>query len=175
VDHPEQLDDVLKAIYATGANTVRFWAFSACPLESYEKIFAASRRLGLGLKFIPVLGNHWAAMEAPVSRFDKNDAWYTSGYTKDYLPHVESTVRALRDEPDILSWEIMNEPEGDHKTLRHFADVISSRIVAIEQEPRGSGPATRPHLVSLGLWAATKTAWPAACTKGSTACRTSAS
>jgi hypothetical protein len=140
-----ELERTLKVISDSGANTVRFMAFSSHKADTFLKIFDTSKNLGLDLKFVPVFGNHWADMEAPGSKFIKKDDWYINDYKKDYLPHVLETVKALADRPEILMFELVNEPEGTNAVIRNFADDVSAKIRQVEKSAENN------HLISFGL------------------------
>lgn len=144
-----ELRKTLQLIADSGANTVRFWAFTQHNPEDLKKIFETSRDMNLPLKFIPVLGNHWEHVEAQHSRFTKDSNWYQQGFEQHYWPHAEATVKALLQEPDILMWELMNEPEGS--SLRGFADEVSTRIRKLYSAAEAeSGQPTARHLIGLG-------------------------
>ncbi len=141
---PEELRQALKTIAWSGATVVRFWAFSHQKPEVIARILDESKALGLPLTFIPVLGNHWQHDKPePVV---KDAAWYRTGYQEKYRPHVERTVTELADRPEILMWELMNEPEcGDFAALHAFAKDVSELIRA-----------KSPHLIALGTLADTR-------------------
>lgn len=74
----------------------------------------------------------------------KNPEWYKTGYLKEYLPHVETTVREFRNSPAIAMWEIINEPaDADVYTLKHFLDTVAKTIK--DNDPN--------HLVESGTFA----------------------
>jgi hypothetical protein len=149
--NPAELKKTLKTLADSGANTVRFWAFSKYPPEVFEKILDASQEQGLKLKFVPVLGNHWPDMEAKHSAQTKDKNWYQKGYQTEYLPHLEKTVKSLMHRPEILMWELMNEPESNHQALRQFADRASSRIRELyHEQDHSNGQPQAQHLISLG-------------------------
>lgn len=175
-----ELESTLKTIASSGANTVRFWAFTKSNPQDFIKIFDTSKNLGLDLKFIPVLGDHWEHIES----FRKNDKWYAGDYktqdmvnkpkgyvenTKDliseylgeqlqtpsnaesYLQHVKETIPLFTDRDEILMIELMNEPEAKHNTLKGFADDVSTTIRNIYSEKeKQTGQEIPKHLISLG-------------------------
>lgn len=138
---PGELDRTLQAIAWSGATVVRFWAFSDHESQVFERVFAANKRLGLGLKFIPVLGNQWDF--SPEAK-NKTPEWYRHGYLADYRPHVEQTVSRFAREGDILMWELMNEPlSDDGDALFRF---VADTSALIKQKTQ--------HLVSVGTLSA---------------------
>lgn len=134
---PAELDRTLRAIAWSGATVVRFWAFSHLSPDTIGRVFESNRRQGLGLTFIPVLGNQWDF--SPEAK-NKTPTWYREGYRAEYRPHVEKLVSHFAMETDILMWELMNEPlsEDGDALLRFVSDVSS----LIKQKTR--------HLVSVG-------------------------
>lgn len=146
-----ELEKTLKTLSDSGANTVRFWAFSSNSPDTFKRIFETSKNMGLDLKFIPVLGNQWKDMEAPQSSFTKKDNWYDQGYKKDYLPHVLETVKSFVNQDNILMIELMNEPEAGHNSLKRFADTVSTDIRDVyKQYEQQTGTKVQHHLISLG-------------------------
>ncbi len=147
----EELEKTLKLISYSGANTIRCMAFSRLKPEDFIRVLDTNKKLGLNLKFILVLGNHWQDMEKPGSNFIKNDEWYKEGYKKDYLPHVKETAKALLNRDEILMIELLNEPEAQHQTLKNFADEVSTTIRQIYTDYDKEHNTQIPrHLISLG-------------------------
>lgn len=146
-----ELRQTLQLIADSGFNSVRMFTLSAHELKDVHKVLDTAQEMGLDLKFILVLGNHWQHCEAAHSAFVKQDHWYQQGFENHYWPHVEKMVQGLLDRPEILMWELMNEPEANHEILRNFADEISSRIRAIyDQREAEIGQPMPRHLISLG-------------------------
>lgn len=146
-----ELRQTLQLIADSGANSVRFLALSQHRPEEIGHIFDVSKEMGLPLKFIPVLGNHWQHVEAPENHFVKDASWYRQGFEEHYWPHAEATVKALMDRPEVLMWELMNEPESDPEALRGFADEVSTRIRHLyDQREAETGQAVPRHLIGLG-------------------------
>ncbi len=158
-----ELESTLKTIASSGANTVRFWAFTKNEPQDFIKIFDTSKKLGLDLKFIPVLGDHWEHIEA----YRKDDNWYSGNYkTQDminkpssnthqkletYMQHVKETIPAIMNRDEILMIELMNEPEAGHQSLKTFADDVSTTIREIyTKSEKENGSNIPKHLISLG-------------------------
>lgn len=78
-----------------------------------------------------------------------SDYWVNENYRSDYLPHVSAIVRALKDHPAALLWELGNEyalhprePMRVHsQAFLRFAAIASETIKEIAPQ----------HLVSTGL------------------------
>lgn len=69
--------------------------------------------------------------------------WFRQGYRDNYLPFVEQVVRAFRDEPQILAWELGYELKAHEapELLITFMHAVAARIKAID----------RNHLVGPGI------------------------
>lgn len=146
-----ELRQTLQLIADSGINSVRMLTLSAHALDDVRKVLDTSREMGLDLTFIPVLGNHWQHCEAAHSAFVKQDDWYQQGFETHYWPHARQLVEGLMDRPEILMWELMNEPEASHEVLRGFADEISTRIRALyDQREAETGQPLPRHLIGLG-------------------------
>jgi endo-1,4-beta-mannosidase len=71
----------------------------------------------------------------------KDDHFYKQGYQREYLPRVEKMVTQLKDRPEIMIWELINEPETESfEAMHHFTTTVSQAIKA--KAPN--------HLISLG-------------------------
>lgn len=161
-DNPEELKKTLKLVADSGANTIRFWAYSSNSTKDFQKIFDTSKELNLNLKFIPVLCDHWEHGD----KFRKTESWYDGDYKKsfdvnvdgkkvhvdNYLEHVKNTVRSFVNRDEILMIELMNEPEAKHETLRNFADDVSTTIRNVYDDYENLNPNQDlpRHMISLG-------------------------
>ncbi|MFN4151675.1 MAG: hypothetical protein ACK4IX_12095, partial [Candidatus Sericytochromatia bacterium] len=104
-DNPEELKKTLKLVADSGANTIRFWAYSNNSTKDFEKIFNTSKEMNLNLKFIPVLCDHWEHGD----KFRKTESWYAGDYKKsfdtnadgkkvhvnNYLEHVKNATQSF--------------------------------------------------------------------------------
>ncbi len=120
-----ELEKTLRTIAASGSNVVRISVYAGHGPESLQRVLDTSTRLGLGLRFVPVLGNEWKDMETGSEAKQKNAAWFKDGYKATYLPHVQEIVKALGNRPEILMWEPLNEPQvvNSAAVTRFTADV----------------------------------------------------
>ena len=151
-----------------GERVIRAWFFQSLATDAGARdwtafdrtmSFAASR----GMKVIPTLGNQWSACDGANggAGIDKNEAWYTTGYSATtqpgssvpYRAWVAEVVARYADDPTVLAWQLMNEAEvkptvGDGlpcstnaaEILRTFASDVSTLVKSIDPD----------HLVSLG-------------------------
>lgn len=151
ISNQKDLEKTLKLLSDSGVNTIRFWAFSKNNPDKIINVLDTSKKMGLDLKFIPVLGNQWKHCEASNSAKEKDNNWYVNEYKKTYLPHVLNTTKALVNREEVLMIELMNEPTAKHTDLKNFADDVSTQIrqVYTDYEKKHNTKIPR-HLISLG-------------------------
>lgn len=134
---PEIQDKMLKEAAEQGFTVVRFWAFEnygATPDKVKQLCDLAHK---YNLKLIPCLADRWVMSEAD----KQNDHFYKEGYKDKYLPRVQEMVKSLKDRPEIMIWELINEPETESfDAMYNFSKNVSEAIKA--EDPQ--------HLVSLG-------------------------
>lgn len=136
-EKPEIQNAMLKEAAEQGFTTVRFWAY-----ENYGATPEILTRLAdmaqeHNLKLIPCLADRWVMSEEDL----KNDHFYTEGYKRDYLPRTLEMTTALKDRPEIMMWELVNEPETEaFESMYTFSKTVSEAIKA--ENPN--------QLVSLG-------------------------
>ncbi|MBT9548712.1 MAG: cellulase family glycosylhydrolase [Candidatus Sericytochromatia bacterium] len=148
---PAELKKTLQLLADTGVNSVRLLALSKHQPEDLKRVLDTAREMKLDMKFIPVLGNHWSHVEAKHSAYNKDESWYRQDFEHHYWPHAKATVEAVIDYPEILMWELMNEPEAQPETLRQFADDVSTRMRDVyTQREAQTGQPVPHHLIGLG-------------------------
>lgn len=103
-----------------GFKVVRFWAFEPTDKSKFRLITEVSR--DLELKLIPVLADTWGFLQ----NYKIYGKWYKDGYRKNYLPYVKDIVTDFRNCPEILIWELINEPSTDSfPDIYNFARDVS--------------------------------------------------
>jgi endo-1,4-beta-mannosidase len=159
------LDTTLKDIHAGGArlNVVRAWFFQQFALRSgvvdwsaFDKTLQVAQ--ANGFKVIATLADQWS-YEGPAF---KDASWYESGYAnavatpyeiEPYRQYVRDVVSRYKDNPTILAWELVNEPdvavsEAEDGTCVSNAEPILASFV---HDVGGLIKSIDPnHLVSLG-------------------------
>ena len=158
------LDDSLTAI-GPGKNAIRAWFFQDLATANGQRDWTAFDHTlqvaqAHGVKVIATLGNQWADCEPLAGYKDTN--WYSGGYkqpdpggTVSYRAWVQEVAARYKDDPTILAWQLLNEPEvlpqagGDcgtvpestaYSLLSTFAEDASTAIKSADPN----------HLVSLG-------------------------
>lgn len=160
------LDDSLTAL-AGSVNVFRAWFFQQLATTGGQRDWTAFGRTlatakAHGLKVVATLIDQWGNCGSSVSGGYKDETWYESGYTQvdpagivSYRNWVQEVVGRYKDDPTILAWQLVNEPEvllqqgGDcaqvpeseaTAELKAFAADVSALIKSIDPN----------HLVSLG-------------------------
>ena len=128
-------EKMLADAHDEGFNVVRFWAFE--PLTSAKLTAICDIANKLDIRLIPVLADKWGYMQD----FVVDDSWFEEGYKKSYINFAVQMVTILKDRPEILLWEIINEPEADSfEIFYNFVSDISRRVKQ----------ANSNHLLSIG-------------------------
>jgi mannan endo-1,4-beta-mannosidase len=154
-EHAARADALFEVLAGHGVKVVRFWAFQrhcgpdGLDFSRFDAITAAARRHDVLL--LPVLENHWGACTygPPI----KPPTWYENGWRNDrlgplpWLEYARAVVGRYREEPQILAWQLINEPEiwpdttGNFGILQKFAHEAARELKAADPN----------HLISLGL------------------------
>ncbi len=155
----DRADEIFATLAGRGVKVVRFWAFQiSCgptgrDFSRFDALVAAAKRHDILL--LPVLENHWKHCTYDAGQPIKPAAWYAAGWQHDrfggaplpYRDYIRAVTKHFRDEPQILAWQLVNEPEiypdtpGNFATLRRFAVEAAREIKSVDSQ----------HLVSLGL------------------------
>jgi len=153
--------------FGSGVQVVRAWFFQRLATSpggdrDWTALDQALRAAGAhGLKVIAVLGNQWADCEGYSSAADgyKDEDWYRDGYRMTVPPGQRATyeqwvrevVSRYQDDPTIMMWQLVNEPEDASSlggscppragaVLRSFARTMGREVKALD--PR--------HLLGMG-------------------------
>ena len=156
-EYGQQADWIFSTLATHGVKVVRFWAFqkycgpSGRDFSRFDALVAAAGRHDILL--LPVLENHWT--DCTYGNIVKPRAWYERGWRRgsfgsaprSYCNYAREIAAHYRDEPQVVAWQLVNEPEihpdtdENFKVLQNFA-----REAAIEIKQMDPN-----HLVSLGL------------------------
>lgn len=118
-----------------GFNVIRFWAFHQIALEKLTEICDLANANNIHI--IPVLADPFGYLQS----FKINPDWYRSGYKKTYIPYVKNLVSLFRHRPEILLWEIINEPfTNSFQDIFNFTKDTSETIRFYDSN----------HLISIG-------------------------
>ncbi len=121
------VEPLLQAMAEREINTVRVFYFHYHDPDRFERLLDAGRRQGI--RFVVTMADN----------VFKGVDWFNGKEDNDkYRPHVERTVERFKDRPEILMWELINEPncgEGRHdddclKIIRGWLDMTAKLVKA---------------------------------------------
>jgi hypothetical protein len=131
------MEEVVAQLAASGVQVIRVWVEPWCDLQRVGRLLDLGRRYDV--RFVLTLQDFYGQLDGN---------WFRGRYETLDLPHIRRIVPMFADRPEILMWELMNEPlcpwndsEQDcWDALVHWAEVTSAEIKRLD--PR--------HLVSAG-------------------------
>ncbi len=138
----DEIEPIIRYLAETGGvNVIRLFYQPGKDPERFERILDLGRQYGI--RFIVALQDFY---------FYKTQTWFDVHYKEEDLPHIRAVVPRFRDRPEILMWELMNEPgcaEGDEpkrcqQHIYNWASAVSAEIKALDPH----------HLVSIGALSA---------------------
>lgn len=144
-----QINTLFSQLHGLGVTTVRFWLFQSFTNSGKDTTrfdYILSNANQNNIKLIPVLEN---SLTDCTQGGQKDTAWYTSGYKAPYgnyplsfNDYIKKIVPLYKNNPAILSWEIINEAKGDrNQGLYNFTRVLSQEIKSLDPN----------HLVSISV------------------------
>jgi mannan endo-1,4-beta-mannosidase len=130
-------EQVVSFLARSGVQVIRVWVEPWCDLERVERLLDLGKKYDV--RFILTLQNFFN---------NESGSWFRGLYVTRDLPHIHSIVTLFADRPEILAWELMNEPTCPPKdsgsncwdALVHWAEVTSQAIKQLDPN----------HLVSIG-------------------------
>ena len=158
------LDETLTAM-GPGENTIRVWFFQQLATTNGVRDWTAFDRTlatahAHGYRVIATLVDQWG--DCGVSTTPgfgyKTAAWYDTGYTQpdpagtvSYRDWAQEVASRYADDPTVLAWQLVNEPEvGDCSVAQPEAQ-MTDRLRAFASDVSGAIKTADPnHLVSLG-------------------------
>ena len=111
------LDDQIEPIIAylaqtQGVNVIRLFFTPGQSLDRLQLLLDLGQRYNV--RYIVALQNY---------HYHKSQSWFAERYKEEDLPHLRATVARFRDRPEILMWELMNEPScGPENGSRQCVD-----------------------------------------------------
>ncbi len=142
----EFLDSAFSVHKQYNYNAVRIWAFQKFTVKTVNGVKqrdwtaidrVISKAKANNMKVMLSLENHWGDC---TNSGQKNDAWYSSGYSttistgdiNNFKNYAIELATHYKDETGVLMYEIINEPEmstsSNYNTLRTFADDVATAI-----------------------------------------------
>jgi hypothetical protein len=138
-EFPEaQVDFFLREMARREVNAVRVWFFHDEDPDRLERLLDAGRRHGL--RFVVTLADH----------VFKTVDWFGDDEDEDdYRPHMARTVERFKARPEILMWELINEPScGEGRYSAECAERIKGWLRSRAREVAAIDAC---HVVSTGM------------------------
>ena len=133
----EKMEEAISFLAVSGVQAIRVWVEPWCDLGRVERMLDLGRKYDV--RFILTLQDF----------FGQQDGWwFKAKYKTKDLPHIRRIVPRFADRPEVLMWELMNEPtcpaeDADRAcwdALYHWAQVTSQEVKRLDP----------CHLVSVG-------------------------
>ena len=130
-------EQIVSLLARSGVQVIRVWVEPWIDLARVERTLDLGSKYGV--RFILTLQNFFN---------HETGNWFREQYVSKDLPHIRNIVPLFADRPEILAWELMNEPtcpakdsgQGCWDALCHWAEVTSQAIKQLDPN----------HLVSVG-------------------------
>lgn len=137
-EFPQSEVELLLATLAnSGVTVVRIWVKPDSDISRLSYILDLGRQHHL--RFIVTLQDYY---------FWKDARWFKTTYREVDLPHVRALVSQFADRPEILMWELMNEPGcGNDDWSPNCTEAVYEWAKALSVEIKALDPC---HLVSVG-------------------------
>jgi hypothetical protein len=137
----DKMEEVVSFLAGTGVEVIRVWVEPGCDLDRVERMLDLGCKYGV--RFILTLQDFFG---------EKDGYWFKAKYVTKDLPHISNIVPRFANRPEVLMWELMNEPTCPPKdsnrscwdALYHWAQVTSEAVKQLDPN----------HLVSLGTYRA---------------------
>ncbi|MGH7203335.1 MAG: cellulase family glycosylhydrolase [Candidatus Levyibacteriota bacterium] len=144
-----QISTLFSQLHNLRVTTVRFWLFQSFTKSSEDTTrfdYILDQANQNNIKVIPVLENRW---EDCTQGGKKDASWYASGYKSPYGSYplslddyIKKIVPLYKNDPTILSWEIINEASDNNtQALYNFTTNLSQEIKSLDPH----------HLVSISI------------------------
>jgi hypothetical protein len=133
----ERVEPLVADLASKGARVLRVWYLPEHDAERFARLMAIGRRQGV--RFV-------VSLEDNV--FKGRDWFGADDDEKRYRPHLERTVAAYKDAPEILMWELINEPNCGERYDEDCLDTIKGWLRGRAREVEAIDGC---HLVTTGL------------------------
>lgn len=111
-----------------GYSVVRFWAFE--PADKQKLKYICDTAGEYNLKLIISLADKWGYLQ----KYKIDNEWYAQGYKTGYLDYAKDIVSSFKDRPEIMIWELINEPVTDSfEVLYNFTRHVSTELKKINR------------------------------------------
>jgi len=132
----DKAEGIMPQLAANGVQVVRIWVEPWCDLDRVERLLNLGR--AYGLRFILTLQDFYG---------QEDGSWFKGNHETD-LRHIRSIVPRFAGRPEVLMWELMNEPtcpaadagQDCWDALYRWAQTTSEEIRRLDPN----------HLISVG-------------------------
>jgi mannan endo-1,4-beta-mannosidase len=132
-----RMEEVIATLAARGSEVIRVWTEPWCDLDRVEEMLDLGGQYGV--RFILTLQDFYGRTDG---------YWFKEEFKTKGLPHIRRIVPRFAGRPEILMWELMNEPtcpaeDADRacwEALCHWAQITSQEIKKLDAN----------HLVAAG-------------------------
>lgn len=133
----ERMEEVVATMATRGVQVLRVWAEPWCDLDRVEEMLDLGGQYGV--RFILTLQDFYGRTDG---------YWFKEEFKTKGLPHIQNLVPRFAERPEILMWELMNEPtcpaedanRACWEALYNWARVESEEIKKLDPN----------HLVAVG-------------------------
>jgi hypothetical protein len=137
-EYPEEkVEPLLAGLSERGVNTLRVWYFDYNDPERFQRLLDLGAKHGI--RFVVTLGDN-------VNR--GRDWFFGNNDEKKYRPHLTETVSRFKDRPEILMWEVINEPNCAGNYDQECLDVIREWLTMATGKVKQIDPC---HIISTGM------------------------
>ncbi len=133
----DKMEEVVSFLAASGVDVIRVWVDPWCDLGRVERMLNLGRRYSI--RFILTLQDFYG---------EESGHWFREGFLTKDLPHIENVVPRFANRPEVLMWELMNEPAcPPEDSGKDCWDALYRWAQATSREVKRLDP---NHLVSAG-------------------------
>jgi hypothetical protein len=133
----DRAEEVIAFLAQAGVQVIRVWVQPWCSLDRVERMLDLGSKYNV--RFILTLQDFYG---------NEDGWWFKEKYKTIDLPHIRSIVPLFADRPEIVMWELMNEPTCPWRdanpacweALYHWAQETSQEVKRLDPN----------HLVSVG-------------------------
>ena len=138
----DAIEPIIRYLAETGGvNVIRLFYQPGKDPARFERLLDLGAQVGI--RYIVALQDFY---------WYKTQTWFDVHYKTEDLPHIREVVPRFRDRPEILMWELMNEPgcaDGDEpkrcqQHIYNWAATVSAEIKSLDPH----------HIVSIGTLSA---------------------
>lgn len=133
----KEMEGVVAYLSREGVAAIRLWLLPSYDMDRFERLLDLGRRYNV--RFIVTLVDYY---------FHKDVSWFKGEGHNEYLEHARRVVTRFRDRPEIMIWELMNEPGcGPEAGSQSCLDTVYKWVAIASAEIKSLDP-DRP--ISIG-------------------------